>query len=1113
MFSPLQIISCYSLLQSPLKIEDLVKKAHELGYQALALTDINTMYGSLDFYEACEKYQIKPLLGLTLQLEGTKQTAAHNELIFLAKNTNGYHNLVKISSLKMTKLSDAPAGNQISLAEISPFLSDLFVITPTQNSILLTALKEHDLNTAQKWLEKLCKIVGTANLFLGLSPEMSDQLVVDLRNLAKKLQLSVAAAGQVKYLYPTQNFDVTVLNAIRLGKKLSKQELLQPSTGAHFLKSTSEFFEDYRSSGLEDAFQNVTQIIEKISIQLQFPPTLLPQFKTPTNLSSAQYLRKLCESGLKQRAIENELTDLTVYQERLDHELSVIDRMGFDDYFLIVWDVTHFAHENKIMIGPGRGSAAGSLVAYTLLITDVDPIQYDLLFERFLNEERAQMPDIDLDLPDLKREQVIKYVHQKYGHEQMAQIITFGTLAAKQALRDVGRVLGESTYEMEQWSKAIPAVLHISLADAYQQSQKLQNLVADSQKNELIFKTAKHLEGLPRHYSLHAAGVILSGQKLTEVVPVQIGSDGMLVTQFAKDQVEEVGLLKMDFLGLRNLSILENALRFIEIGYQEKLAINHIDLQDPETLKLFQIADTNGVFQFESAGIRNVLRKLSPTSFEDIAAVNALYRPGPMNNIDEFVARKHGQSRVTYPDSSLKKILEPTYGIMVYQEQVMQVASVMGGFSLGQADLLRRAMSKKKHDVIAEMRTKFINGAREKGYQSESAVKVYDYISRFGDYGFNRSHAIAYSKMAFELAYIKCHYPAAFYAALLNSVIGADQKIKTYLMEAKSRKIAVHAPDINESETYFILKKHAIYFGLGCIKTVRHNFVHEIIAERRQHGHYTSFSNFLQRLAPELLKQDAIEALIYSGAFDNLGSSRAQLLAQLPKMVKNAELSGNNVELFEMLLPKDDETVAELAEDEKLNKENYYLGAFLSGHPVEKYTKLAAMYQVTKIAEMHPEQAVTTIVYIKKIKIIRTKKGEQMAFVTVDDETGKVDLTVFPQQFRQYETALHEGEVILVRGTLEKRQGLQMIVNSIESVVNIETQRYFLRLQAGFSVEKKQELKKILLTFHGQVPVIVYDVQTDKKVLLGQNLWLSPAKQAKDALMNLLGSSNVVLNK
>ena len=1112
MFCPLQVISCFSLLQSPLKITDLVKNASKLGYKALALTDVNVMYGILDFYKACHEFNIKPLLGITLQMQDSRQNDAGNELILLAKNEHGYQNLMKLSSLKMTKQPDDPVGDRLSLSEISNFLNDLFVITSAQHSILEETQKKIKFDQAIKWLTELNDQCDHNSLYLGISPKMGDQSVISLRQIAKRTHLSIVAASPVKYLRPEQNFEAKVLQAIRDGRKMSAAELTVSQDGAFYLQSPDEFFDAYQKSGLEDAYQNVSKIIADISIRLEFPPTRLPKFHVPKGETSGQFLQQLCEKGLKQRLIENHIKDSDRYQKRLTHELHVIDRMGFDDYFLIVWDVTHFAHQNHIMIGPGRGSAAGSLVAYTLLITDVDPIKYNLLFERFLNEERAQMPDIDLDIPDLKRDQVINYVHHKYGHQKMAQIITFGTLGAKQALRDVGRVMGLTTYEMDQWSKAVPSVFHISLRDAYKQSQKLKNLIADSQKNELIFKTAVHLEGLPRHYSVHAAGVILSEQNLDELVPVQLGSDNILLTQFAKDQVEEVGLLKMDFLGLRNLTILENAVRLIDVGYHKHLVVSQIDLKDQKTLGVFQRADTNGVFQFESDGIKNVLFKLSPSSFEDVAAVNALYRPGPMNNIDEFIARKHGKKRVTYPDPSLKKILEPTYGIMVYQEQVMQVASAMGGFTLGQADLLRRAMSKKKHAVIAEMREKFIAGAKQKGFSSQSAQKVYEYISRFGDYGFNRSHAVAYSKMAFELAYIKCHFPAAFYAALLNSVIGSDQKIKTYLMEAKSKDLTIRAPSVNRSETYFILRDHAIYFGLGCIKTLRRNFVQAIIHERHDHGNYKSFNQFLQRIPPEFLKEDSIRALIYSGVFDEFGISRGELLAQLPQTLKNAELSGHNIELFEMLAPKIEDKSMKLSEEEQLEKENYYLGAFLSGHPVEKYDKLAKIYHALKISQMRSGHTVTGIVYLKKIKTIRTKKGQQMAFVAANDETGDISLTLFPEQYRKYGSLLSVGEVIMVTGQIEERQGTEILVKTLAVASSVNDKRYFLRLPSNFSLEKKRELKNALMSFHGDIPVIIFDVDSDRKTLLSKNYWLSGEIGAKTAVIKLLGEDNVVLS-
>lgn len=566
--------------------------------------------------------------------------------------------------------------------------------------------------------------------------------------------------------------------------------------------------------------------------------------------------------------------------------------MGFDDYFLIIWDVIRHAHETGVTTGPGRGSAAGSLVAYVLNITDVDPLEYDLLFERFLNEERAQMPDIDLDIPDNRREEILEYVHQKYGHQKVAQIITFGTLAAKQAIRDVGRVFGLSTTELAEWSRAIPSVLHVSLKEALNQSQKLKNLISDSEVNKTLFETASKLEGLPRHYSTHAAGIVLSDEPLVDLVPLQSGSETMMMTQYAKDIVERVGLLKMDFLGLRNLGIMADALQTIKRQGYPAFNVQNVDLSDSATLAAFAKGDTNGVFQFESNGIKGVLKRLKPDSFELVAAVNALYRPGPMDNIDNFIKRKNGQEPVTYPDDSLKPILANTYGIIVYQEQVMQVASKMAGFSLGEADLLRRAMSKKKKATMDAMKEKFMAGAAKLGYSSAVAEKTFDYIDRFANYGFNRSHAVAYSKMAFEMAYLKVHYQTAFYAALLNSVMNNPAKTKVYLMEAKQHEVQVVSPDINQSSAYYQAKDDQIRFGLASIKGVRRDFLRDLLEERREKGRFNSFYEFLMRIGSKWQKQELIENLIYAGVFDSLGANRAELINALPEFLSSVELSG-----------------------------------------------------------------------------------------------------------------------------------------------------------------------------------------------------------------------------
>ncbi|WP_235720629.1 DNA polymerase III subunit alpha [Liquorilactobacillus vini] len=683
----LQTISCYSLLQSPLRLESLVVAAKERGYQAVALTDRNVLYGAAKFYQLCQQAKIKPLIGLTLQL------TTSNEVILLAKNNRGYQNLMKISTLKNRLL----ANNEMELAldQLASFLDDLYVIIPL-NSVVNSALKQNDQASAKKCLIQWQQLVSAENLLIGVSPQLGQAIKAELLALAAQLKIQTTALEPVNYLNPADQAYLQVLKAIAQGTKLPPTEQLKKPALKKWLRPAAEVAQTYRMAGMQPQLQKLEQLCQTASFELAFSRPNLPHYPTPAGQTAASYLKQLCQQGLAKRKIDLNNPRQAAYAQRLEHELQVIKRMGFDDYFLIVWDVTNFAHRAKIVIGPGRGSAAGSLVAFALAITDVDPLKYDLLFERFLNEERAQMPDIDLDLPDTRRQEVIAYLQKRYGQEHVAQIITFGTLGARQALRDVGRVLGASQVEMNNWSRSIPHELKIKLKDAWKKSPRLRDQVATSEKNQLIFRTACALEGLPRHFSIHAAGVILSDQQLADLVPLQVGGDGMQLTQYTKDFVEQLGLLKIDLLGLRNLSVLDQALNFVKKDFDPKFALQQISLTDSQTLELFKQARTNGIFQFESAGIRNVLRQLQPESFEDLTAVNALFRPGPMENIGHFIARKHQQEPIEYPAASLKPILQKTYGILVYQEQVMQVASVMGGFSLGQADMLRRAMSKKR---------------------------------------------------------------------------------------------------------------------------------------------------------------------------------------------------------------------------------------------------------------------------------------------------------------------------------------------------------------------------------------------------------------------------------
>lgn len=807
------------------------------------------------------------------------------------------------------------------------------------------------------------------------------------------------------------------------------------------------------------------------------------------------------------------------YRQRLDHELAVIHRMGFDDYFLIVWDVMNFAHRTKITTDPGRGSAAGSLVAYALAITEVDPLEYQLLFERFLNPERAQMPDIDLDIPDNRREEVLKYVHDKYGHERVAQIITFGTLAAKQVLRDVSRVFNLTKFETASLLDTLPKGGSFTLEQALGESQRLKNLLNDQPKLRQLFRVAQQLEGLPRHYSTHAAGIVLSAAPLHEIVPLQEGSEGLLMTQFPKDTVEALGLLKMDFLGLRNLSIMDNTIQMIR-QRKPQFSLDQVSLADSATLRLFQRGQTDGVFQFESAGIRNVLTALHPDQFEDIVAVNALYRPGPMENITHFIARKRGQEPIQLPDQSLAPILAPTYGILVYQEQVMQLASAMAGFTLGEADLLRRAMSKKKKQTMDSMRAKFMAGAQAKGYQPALASQVFDYIDQFANYGFNRSHAVAYSKMAFEMAYLKCHYPTEFYTALLNAESNVT-KLRQHVTNAQKMGVKVNGPRINLSQAQFAVHDQQIYFGLTAIKGMRRDFVADLLKEREANGPFKNIRDLINRLPDKWRKEEVLTPLIYAGACDGLGYNRAEMVESLPNLLSGIELLATLPGLSgDPSLQSSISHRQEYPLTTRLAKENELLGVYLSGHPVSQYRQLASRLRAGRIAELRPNQRVTLIVFTNRVKVIHTKKDHRpMAFVSASDESGLVDVTVFPQQYQQFQKLLERNRVLVITGKTEERagHGLQVIAQQVQDAKELQRQlipaaRWVLRVpQAADTPALRQALHRFMQQHRGAVPVLLYYPHTDAKLLEPSSRWMNTAPATRQGLADLLGAENVVL--
>ncbi|MGX7245758.1 DNA polymerase III subunit alpha [Enterococcus quebecensis] len=1106
-FPQLYTITSYSLLSSTIRIQELVEQAKKLGYTTLAITDINVLHGAVEFFEACKKEKIKPIIGLTLEYTPQKSEQSA-QLLLYAKDLEGYKNLMRISTAKTN------SEKFFYLEGIKDYLKHLFAVMPSDKGEVAFALKRDEQEAAES-LAQLMQFFDKDSFFIGASFTCNQETEPKLFQFYEEKMQRLIALQETRYLNREDGFAVRVLAHINEGQQMTLNAGDTEVDGPFYLRNQSEAVAQLREKIGEQAIQHAELLADSCSLEIPLHQKLLPHYPIPEGKQAGEYLEELCLQKLPER-INNPSSE---YEKRLAKELSIIHTMGFDDYFLIVWDVMAFAHERKIVTGAGRGSAAGSLVSYVLSITDVDPIKYDLLFERFLNPERHSMPDIDLDIPDNRREEVLQYVREKYGHYHMAQIATFGTMAAKMVLRDVARVFGLSQSESNRWSNAVPSALKMTLETAYSDSKNLVELVNSSDSNRLLYDTAVRLEGLPRHVSTHAAGVVISDMDLLELVPLQPGSNDIFLTQFTMNDVEKIGLLKMDFLGLRNLSIIDDTIKSIKRVYKKEIVLNQIPLDDEKTLALFRKGETSGVFQFESAGIRNVLRKLGPTSIEDIAAVNALYRPGPMQNIDLFIRRKKGQEAIDYPDPILEPILKNTYGIIVYQEQIIQVASKMAGFSLGQADILRRAVSKKKKEVLDEERRHFVDGAMKQGHNEDVATKIYDYIERFANYGFNRSHAFAYSFIGFQMAYLKVHFPGAFYVAILHSVRHNPNKIKEYIGEARKNKMVILQPSINTSQYSFHLNNHGqIVFGFSSLKGIRRDFIQNILDERKERGAFQTFDQFLLRIDRKWLKAENIQPLIAIGAFDELQGNRRQLAVSLDSEIQNIIYSGGSMNLLEDTLKLKEVEVADYTLEEKLEQEEQYLGVYLSGHPTEEFKKTRLAKQVMLISDVVENQPGRLLIYVKDIRVIRTKKGEQMAFVEGDDLTGSLSLTLFPAVFRTLRQNVEKNQVYYVEGKIEKsnyNQELQLLVNQIEKASDIEknisaTTCYLRIVEEKDQKDILQSVHEVIKQYKGNTPVIMYFEKNGKKLVLGEENWLADTVAAKEQLETILGIENVV---
>ncbi|MDF7626674.1 DNA polymerase III subunit alpha [Lactobacillaceae bacterium L1_55_11] len=1105
MYAPLQIFSSYSLLQNPNPVAEIVDAAQKRGYQAISLADNNVMYGAIELYNQAQKAGIKPIFALTLHVQGLINTATAFPLVLTAVSNQGYQNLLWLSSAKMTSPDQG-----VTMSQLAEHLAGLVLTFPINSELSQLILSQS--SDAQVYLSRLRELVGENPVYLGINPQLAGQSQQQLANFSQQNNLPLIAWDRVDYLNPDDAFTTNVLRSIDAGTKLEDVTFLAQQKGENVLKPLAEAANSYQANAnLQAAWQHNETVINEAQVNLDFTTTALPEFTTPAGQSSDQYLTQLAEAGLKARFAGQNISP--AYQNRLHHELGIIAELGFSDYFLIVWDILNYAHTHDILTGAGRGSAVGSLVAYALHITDVDPLEFGLLFERFLNPSRAQMPDIDIDLPDDRRDEVLDYLHDKYGQRNFAQIITFGTLATKQALRDTARVFNLSTATMSRLSASIPPAKNgrtPSLTQSYEASPALRQAVAELDHGQLLFKTAQQLEGLPRNFGTHAAGVVLSAQPLVEKIPVQLGSGGKLLTQFEKGPVEELGLLKIDLLALTNLKILDQALHYAKADLPDNFDINQIPLNDPETLALFARGDTNGVFQFESNGIQNVLRRLKPESFEHVVAVNALYRPGPSNNIKDFVSRRLGQEPVPDLDPSLKDILAPTYGIMVYQEQVMLVAEAYAGFSLAEADDFRRAISKKDLDKMAKIADRFVAGAVGKGHQRQQAQKLFTYMQRFADYGFNRSHAVAYSKLAFQLAYLKAHYPRAFFTALLNANLGNQDKVRQYVSEARRAGIQVKGPDVNTSGRFWQQHGGQLQMGLHNIRGLRTDLVSALLAERKAGGRFQDVQSLIRRLPEKMRKLEPLQQLVYAGALDHFGYSRGDLLANLPDLIEAAGFGELILQETKM------KTVPDLPQAEKLAREKAAIGLNLSGHPLDQYQDLRQQEHFQEITDIHgDQQPVKILALVDKIKVIRTKKGDEMAFLTVSDQSGQISATLFPKLYQRLAPELKAGQVLEIQGKSETRRELAVVANRV-SLPSKPAQKgtWFLQFtpqHAGSQVQ--QAVWHWLSQQSGSNPVVTYWAATGEKKTLNQKYWLGDQNVDTTELERILGAGNVVFKK
>ena len=1109
-FAHLHVHTEYSLLDGSNKINEYVARVKELGMNSAAITDHGVMFGCIDFYKAAKAAGIKPIMGCEVYVApGSRfdKEAGHAEdkyyhLVLLAENQQGYENLMKIVSKGF--IDGFYYKPRVDLELLAQYHQGIIALSACLAGEVARYITRGLYEEAKKAALRYEEIFGKGNFFLELQDHgIPQQQTVNsqLLRMHQETGIDLVATNDIHYTYSTDAQAHDILLCVQTGKRLQDEDRMRYEGGQYYVKSPQEMAELF--SYAPEAIANTQKIADRCNVEIEFGVTKLPKFDVPAPYNSWEYLNKLCYEGLEERYSEN----LDALKERLEYELNVIRTMGYVDYFLIVWDFIKFARDHDIMVGPGRGSAAGSLVSYTLGITKLDPIKYDLLFERFLNPERVSMPDIDVDFCFERRQEVIDYVVEKYGKDRVVQIVTFGTMAARGVIRDVGRVMDLPYAQCDAIAKMIPTELNITIDKALTMNPELKSLYESDETVRNLIDMSKRLEGLPRHTSMHAAGVVISQKPVDEYVPLSRASDGSIVTQFTMTTLEELGLLKMDFLGLRTLTVIQNAVQLAEKNKGVKLDMDHIDQEDKKVYEMLGAGKTDGVFQLESGGMTSFMKELKPQNLEDVIAGISLYRPGPMDFIPQYIKGKNNADSVTYDCPELEPILKATYGCIVYQEQVMQIVRNLGGYTLGRSDLVRRAMSKKKASVMEKERQNFVYGNEEEGVPGcihngipeQVANKIYDEMTDFAKYAFNKSHAAAYAVVAYQTAYLKCYYPVEFMAALMTSVIDNPSKVAEYILSSRKMGIDILPPDINKGESAFSVDENSIRYGLSAIKSVGRPVIEGLVEERNARGPYKNLRDFIERLSGKELNKRVIENFIKAGAFDGLAGNRRQKMMVYVQILDAVNQEKKNVmagqlSLFDIASEEDKASyeirmpdVEEYPREAMLAFEKEVLGVYISGHPLEEYEEKWRKNISAVTTDFQPDEetgnpkvrdgakeVVGGMITAKTIKYTKTNKV--MAFLTLEDLVGTVEVVVFPRDYEKNVRLMDVDAKVFIQGRVsaEEEKASKLICEKIYAFEEAPRELWLQFETKEAYLAQEEQLFDILKDSDGRDSVVVY---------------------------------------